>query len=216
MKRYQFTIWTLALLLCLTVGLAGCSAAQPVGSAAPSATPMPAPTTAAPSATPGSLDEARDLIADWLKREVPGFNLDILSGLQQTDLGLEHLEELTGTRIYSLGSYLFTLHGGNVSRLYCLTVLEARLEDMDGDGAIELVLLCDNGSGLHVYQLFIVKNGEVHAHTIESTANNHRYSLGTMCSCGVLLLKEELKDGQETGPYVVGQITLKDGKVVVE
>lgn len=50
--------------------------------------------TPTPLAAPGSLDFARALISDWLKREVPDFNLDSLSDLQETDLGIEHLDEL--------------------------------------------------------------------------------------------------------------------------
>ena len=204
------------LVLLLAAAFAGCGAAQPVGSTTPTATQPTKSVTHAPSSSPNSLENARALIAGWLKREVPDFNMDSLSDLEETDLGIEHLYELTETRFYTLGSFLYTLHGGNVSRLYCLTTLDALLEDMDGDGSDELVLLCDNGSGLYVYQLFIVKGGAVYEHTIESTAGEYGYRLGTMCSCGVQLLKVQMENGQEAGSEVVGVVMLRDGQVVVE
>ncbi len=210
----RLVITVVVLLLAAT--LTGCGAAQPVGTAAPSATQKSISITPTPSPAAGSLEAARALIAGWLKREVPDFNMDSLSDLEETDLGIEHLYELTETRFYTLGSFLYTLHGGNVSRLYCLTTLDALLEDMDGDSKDELVLLCDNGSGLYVYQLFIVKGGAVYEHTIESTAGEYGYRLGTMCSCGVQLLKVQLENGQEAGAEVVGVVMLRDGQVVVE
>lgn len=87
---------------------------------------------------------------------------------------------------------------------------------MDGDSNDEVVLLCDNGSGRYVYQLFIVKNGAVYDHTIESSAGGHGYRLGTMCTCGVQLLRVEYEDGEEAGSAVVGTVTLREGKILLD
>jgi hypothetical protein len=206
-------IASLVLAMMLAAILSACTAGPIVQVGAPTRLSTAEPTS---TAVKLELAQAREMIKDWLAKEIPGFNMDSLKELQETDFGIDKLFEETGSQYFALNSSSYGIVNGKVFNLGFFTPLSAVNADVDSDGCYETVLLVDTGSGRYIRQLYVVKEGVLYKHLIENSGEQQEYRLVETDTGKVVLYKVRYNaNGNAADETMVGMVVLDNGEVEV-